>query len=374
MGNCSSSKQQAEDGGSYIGFEKSNNGSRKNSFAANNVPFSKQPLRDPFSTEPTEHETTSSDVGDATAPMSPEFPTLSPPPPEQSPRRNNKTSASPSPSAYILTTPRSSSPNSSKGDAFERRLMEAEADDLVSPLSTEFSSPRRPSRAFQARVQKAKHLQMAFNNSNNSNHRRSNSGTSSTTSRRSSWSSAGSSSLDPQQAQQRGGSSSHSLASSSARSVASSIASTEDDGGAATANSIREATAWAELELDGSVLCTAMSRTVHPSSSSSSAPPLYVAVGTVSGSVVVQELLVHDENVGLLSHLPDSRTEAGRNANVSMDAASHAKLGPPVSVQLDGSVRSLDFSPDGQYLAVGGDDCQCRIYRLDCAAVDSNEE
>lgn len=371
MGNCVVSRSAREerymgvDGPSGSLIQKgrgSSNNNEKNSNA------STKDSDDPFSpfAEATEQETTGSDMGDLTAPMSPDF-SLSPPqqqqPPEQSPYHMIATN--------MLT---------STSLDFEREAAE-EAQDVVSPLSS-VPSPRRPSRAFQARLQKAKHMQMALNGgAHNHIHRR----------RRRSL--GGSCSPSPLQQINHGSSmsvastisASSSVTSIDTASVAAATTSDELQAGCPpeeAAAMIREASPWAELQVEdgAAVLCTAMSRLT--ASLSNPKPPLYLAVGTDSGSVVVRELNCsqlqqqQEATTELLQHLPDSNTEEGRNAGVvSMDMAPHAnnksKLGRPVRLQLEHAasrVRSLDFSPDGQFLAVGGDDCQCHVYRLHCSS------
>ena len=69
-------------------------------------------------------------------------------------------------------------------------------------------------------------------------------------------------------------------------------------------------------------------------------PPLFVAVGSEDGTVRVTELLEQDAS------------------------SEKQRLGDSCEAQLEGRVRSLDFSPDGRYLAVGGDDCLCTVWRL----------
>lgn len=104
---------------------------------------------------------------------------------------------------------------------------------------------------------------------------------------------------------------------------------------------------FTELEQDSAVLCTALSRTTPTLARDQ--PPLHIAMGMDSGSVVVQEL----KN--------DNRLFLGLDES---HQTTNPKLGLPVCVQLATRVRSLDFSPSGEYLAVGGDDGKCHIYRL----------
>lgn len=278
-------------------------------------------LRDPFSVEKlerAENETTSSD---ATAPLSPDTVAFS---------------LSPVGTSFLSLSPIATSSVLGYDSNSQRALVspESEDEDLVSPLHSEVldysralvpaNSPHRKGRALQARLQKARDMQIALASPSDSSLRR-----------LSSW--------DPPERSN----SSRSLASSSNSESVS--ASGNDEEYLDVSNN----KPWAELELDSIVLCTALSRA--SASLSKQTSPLYIAVGTESGSVVVQELLQNDMNgAGLNGYAVPGMPSDG----------SHAKLGRPVSVKLQGRVRSIDFSPDGKYLAAGGDDGICHIYQL----------
>jgi WD40 repeat protein len=119
---------------------------------------------------------------------------------------------------------------------------------------------------------------------------------------------------------------------------------------------------WAEVERDNAVLAVALSRQ-KPTLRRSTPPPLFLAVGTENGSVTVTELL--DDSS--LSPLLMSRVGVGA-------AAAASRLGSTVSLTRcrGGRIRSLDFSPNGNFLAVAGDDCTCAILRLDYHSTANN--
>jgi WD40 repeat protein len=128
---------------------------------------------------------------------------------------------------------------------------------------------------------------------------------------------------------------------------------------------------WAEVERDHAVLAVALSRqkpTLHHGGGASSAhtpPPLFLAVGTETGTVTVTELL--DDSTSPLLNM----ARAGGAGTSS--SSSSARLGSTVSIapfRGGGRIRSLDFSPHGNYLAVAGDDCICAICRLDFVGQD----
>jgi WD40 repeat protein len=105
-------------------------------------------------------------------------------------------------------------------------------------------------------------------------------------------------------------------------------------------------------------------------------PRLFLAAGTEDGTVTVTELL--DDSpissttfINSYSHDDDD----DNNNRPPDDSESQAnRLGDSLTVHRQGRIRSLDFSPDGQYLVVGGDDCACAIFRLVFEATEEKED
>jgi len=79
--------------------------------------------------------------------------------------------------------------------------------------------------------------------------------------------------------------------------------------------------------------------------------PLWLAVGTDRGCVSISEVLDHSPS----SPLSPSTTTLSSSAS---------RLGRAVSHYADSRVRAVDFSPCGSFLAVGLDDCTCEVLRL----------
>mmetsp|Transcript_12543 Transcript_12543/g.27611 ORF Transcript_12543/g.27611 Transcript_12543/m.27611 type:complete len:998 (+) Transcript_12543:203-3196(+) len=103
---------------------------------------------------------------------------------------------------------------------------------------------------------------------------------------------------------------------------------------------------WAELETGSPVLAVAISR--QDATIDCPTPPVFLAVGTERGDLRIMELL-------------DYNTTSG----------SSRRLGSPLKHNLDwkGRIRALDFLPgdDGNCLAVAGDEGLCALLRLDPA-------
>jgi WD40 repeat protein len=129
---------------------------------------------------------------------------------------------------------------------------------------------------------------------------------------------------------------------------------------------LSKAAVWAEINLDDPVLCTCISRT--KASLSKAAPPIQIAVGTSSGLIHIQELLNCDE-LQLTTTPTSNGLQADDGADdgiiVGVDLSSSNKLGKCHQLRIPGKVRSMDFSTNGKYLAVGGDSGICTVYRLD---------
>ena len=144
MGNCVVSRSAREE--RYMGVDVADRKKRgelnkKISMASSSLSDTKADPMDPFSTlaEATEQETTSSsDMGDATAPLSPDFSLSSPSP--QSPQQQQQQQEQ---SPYMMHV---TSLMTSRSLDLERDAADEEAQDVVSPLGG-LPSPRRPSRA-----------------------------------------------------------------------------------------------------------------------------------------------------------------------------------------------------------------------------------
>ena len=410
MGNCFVSQQRNSTDERYLGVNYYDNISRKqrqsmggiNNDPASNGTNEVVELRDPFSyydkADRTENESSMST--DITAPLSPD--PISP--------IAVKALSSPSSSLLMLTpnTPNMgntpthppSSPDSTRQNqpltiVTAPDTPHAEEDDLVSPLSsdvlgmnysslsralvpsTSSSSPSRKGRALQARLQKARYMQMALSEP-------------STASTLQLLNHSNRNSFDypiPERSNSSRSLASSTITDSCATSIMSGFeeyCSVENGSSNNIPSSVNAS--WVDIEFDSTILCSAMSRTPMTSISEQT-PPLYIAVGTEMGTVIVQEILPNDEDASHKQHPKNIFTTTNTNGSISpanryMDHVDFnndcgknneiRKLGLPVTVQHQGRVRSLDFSPDGQYLAVGGDDCKCHIYQL-VYEMDDNE-
>ena len=91
---------------------------------------------------------------------------------------------------------------------------------------------------------------------------------------------------------------------------------------------------WAEIETEGPVTTVSLfHHKSHPNRSN-------LAVVSENGRIVVNEILA------------------------TCDASPSARLAYLFHLEHNTRIRSIDFSSDGQFLAVGGDDCICTVYRL----------
>ena len=138
---------------------------------------------------------------------------------------------------------------------------------------------------------------------------------------------------------------------------------------------IDNGTVWAEWKVtkessqDTSVTSMALSRT-QASLRQDATPPLYLAVGTEEGELVVSQVVEDLETSRfVLAHMnpPSSAaSEQSRSARESscVKERHSQRVQPRVRFAHGSRIRSLDFDPTGTFLAAGGDDCLCTIYKL----------
>lgn len=105
---------------------------------------------------------------------------------------------------------------------------------------------------------------------------------------------------------------------------------------------------WAEVMRGGRVTCVALSRC--DTTEKANEHPLLMAIGTDDGAVAVAEIM------DLPSSPLHKQIEFGSNQS--------RKIGTVKEFPREGTVRSVNFSPDGKWLIVGGDDCMACLLRV----------
>jgi len=94
--------------------------------------------------------------------------------------------------------------------------------------------------------------------------------------------------------------------------------------------------------------------------------PIFLAVGCDDGSLSVVEILDHAKHFNRDS-LVTSNAVHNNSVNFTSstgNSKTKGKFGAVREIPRDGKIRSLDFSNNGKYLLVGGDDCTCVVVDL----------
>ena len=110
---------------------------------------------------------------------------------------------------------------------------------------------------------------------------------------------------------------------------------------------------WTEISRGGKVTCVAFSR------SSNKDAPQFMAIGADDGTVAIMEIL--DTPSSPLHKQIDFGSNRSKKTRLVKE------------FPREGTVRSLDFSQDGRWLAVGGDDCIACLMRLQVTAASGSE-
>jgi WD40 repeat protein len=105
---------------------------------------------------------------------------------------------------------------------------------------------------------------------------------------------------------------------------------------------------WVEVARTVNVSAVAMSRT----SVRDANHPLLLAVGSEDGVVTLTEIID--------AHQPG---QLGQDDQSSV-GSSFRKFGETLEFQAAGRIRSIDFSPDGKYMAIGGDSCAAVVIKV----------
>lgn len=109
---------------------------------------------------------------------------------------------------------------------------------------------------------------------------------------------------------------------------------------------------WVELARATKVTAIAMSRTP----SDRSKYPLLMAVGCEDGIVTITKILDEQQ-----IYVPSQGDSNVYGASVE---STRQNFGETLEFPINGRIRSIDFSLDGQYLAIGGDGCTACILRI----------
>ena len=121
--------------------------------------------------------------------------------------------------------------------------------------------------------------------------------------------------------------------------------------------SLHQGVVWAEVACDSAVLTTALSRQ-WPSLDTTITPSMFLAVGTEQGTLTLTELVM--EQPAAASDATNSQQQHHQGPQTT-NPTFKARLGDTRTLQRQGRIRSVDFSPDGTCLACAGDDGTCAI-------------
>ena len=126
-------------------------------------------------------------------------------------------------------------------------------------------------------------------------------------------------------------------------------------------SSMSKGMVWVEVTRPVLVTATAMSRRAAKGGGEHD-HPLLLAIGGEDGIVTVTEIMETAQDSP--RRIQSDQTTTSEDDSSEDDASTCRKFGETFEISLRSRIRSLDFSPDGNFLIVGGDGCQAVLLQV----------